>query len=75
MTVEEKRRRILRWLGERGDGTVNEFVRQHGLYVNSWAPTFTYLKRDGLIEATGLFRETQYGSPANVWRVTDKELP
>lgn len=65
-----RKKKVLYWLLD-GSGTVDEFVRQHNVYVNSWAPTFTHLFQEKLIRATGDTRLTQYGASANIWQITD----
>lgn len=62
-----KRERVLAWLQKR-PGTVDEFICETGLYINSWAPVFTHLYKDGLIRPDGQ-RVTSHGGVANVWVV------
>ena len=54
--------------------TPDEFVSHEGVYVSSWAPLFTYLKRDGLIQRTGERRTTAHGRKAHVYRLTASGL-
>lgn len=70
LKLDEKDLRILRYLAQR-PSTVDEFLSETGLYVNSWAPRFTGLRGAGLIERTGETRLTRYGSAAAVNRLTE----
>lgn len=62
----------LRTLDRFGPMTVNEFCTWGGrdLYVNTWAPIFTHLKDEGLVERTGERRRTSHGAMAWVLRIT-----
>lgn len=51
--------------------TVDEFVTERGWYVNSWAPTFTRLRKRGLVKRTGSMRRTSHGALAYVIGLTD----
>lgn len=56
---------------DRNPMTVDEFLRAGwGVYVNAWAPTFTNLKQDGLIQMTDEKRLTRWGKPAHVHKIT-----
>lgn len=64
---EDKSKVVLDWL-RKTPGTVDEFIRETGFYVNSWAPTFTRLYQRGRIRPVG-HRTTSHGGTANVWEV------
>jgi hypothetical protein len=66
----ERRRRILAFLDSRGwEGATNdEGWRALGLPTpNSYAPTITHLRREGLVVWKGEHRDTASGNPAKVW--------
>ena len=73
MAVNQKEQIVLRTLS-RGPLTVDEFVTTNKLYVNSWAPTFTHLRKEGLIRRTGEKRATAHGSEAHVLEITTPGL-
>lgn len=60
---------VLTALESEGPMTVDEFVTRRGLYVNSWAPTFTALRKAGRIRRTGERRPTSHGAEAFVVEV------
>lgn len=70
MSEQGKRREILAALAV-NPMTVDQFVTASRLYVNSWAPVFTHLRKEGLVERTGEQRPTVNGSKAHVLRLTD----
>lgn len=70
MTLDDKAIEILKAIDRAGDLTVDEFVSSRGLYVNSWAPTFTKLRQNGLITRTGEKRRTSHGAEAFVLTLT-----
>ena len=75
ITLAELNRReqvVLQALAERGPMTADEFVSPAGLYVNSWAPTFTHLKDYGLVERTGQKKVTKHNGIAFVIAITDR---
>lgn len=65
----EKELRVLAWLND-GPSTVDSFVSSQGLYVNTWAPVFTYLKKHGLIKRSGVRLPTSHGSLAHELQLT-----
>lgn len=72
--MRDKRLGILRYLADEGPATVDEYLAETGLYVNSVAPVFTALKDEGLIRRTGEERVTRYGGTANVLAITSLGL-
>lgn len=71
-TFNEKEVVVLRYLAKR-DTTVDEYLTKRGdLYVNSWAPTFTRLLNEGILERTGEKRRTRNGGSACVHRIVRK---
>jgi hypothetical protein len=67
----DKTTTVLRALANEGPQTVDEFVTRRGWYVNSWAPTFTKLRKAGLAMRTGDQRSTTHGARAHVIAATD----
>jgi len=64
--LSAKEVRVLRSIGRAEMGlTVDEFVVNNNLYVNSWAPVFTRLFQRGFTQLAGQ-RETVRGTLANV---------
>jgi hypothetical protein len=57
---------VLKALADEGPQTVDEFVTKRGWYVNSWAPTFTELRKVGMVKRTGEMRATSHGAQAHV---------
>jgi DNA-binding PadR family transcriptional regulator len=68
---KDKAHTILAALDEQGPMTADEFITRRGLYVNSWAPTFTALRKHGLVARNGEKRATTHGSEAYVIEITD----
>lgn len=62
---------VLQALANEGPLTADEFVTRRGWYVNSWAPTFTQLRKAGLVARTGQKRKTVHGAEAFVIEITD----
>lgn len=52
--------------------TADEFTTSRGWYINSWAPTFTGLRKRGLIYRTGEQRVTVHGARAFVVAITEE---
>lgn len=52
-------------------GTADEWWEEHPEVktINSIAPTFTYLKKEGTIERAGSRRPTRNGGEATPWRL------
>jgi hypothetical protein len=63
---------VLETLAHKGPTTVDRFVGSNELYVNSWAPTFTGLRKRGLVRRTGHTEFTRQGALAYVIEITDK---
>jgi hypothetical protein len=57
---------VLKALADEGPQTVDEFVTKRGAYVNSWAPTFTGLRKAGLVHRTGGMKRTSHGAKAHI---------
>lgn len=69
--LPEKYITVLRALLVEGPTTADEFVRDRGWYINSWAPVFTHLRQYGLAARTGEKRKTRWGAEAYVIAITD----
>lgn len=65
----DREQAVLRTLRNQGPMTVDAFVADN-LYVNTWAPVFSRLKRAGLIDRTGERHFTRYGGTAHVLGIT-----
>lgn len=68
---KDKAHVVLTALAEQGPMTVNQFVETRGWYVNSWAPTFTRLRKFGYVQRTGDKLPTSHGASAFVIAITD----
>ncbi|WP_405056996.1 hypothetical protein OG474_30200 [Kribbella sp. NBC_01505] len=66
----DKTTAVLKALADEGPQTVDEFVTRRDAYVNSWAPTFTELRKAGLVTRTGAQRTTSHGAVAHVIAIT-----
>lgn len=69
---QDRANTVLRALLEKGPMTADEFVTRSGVYVNSWAPTFTKLRKHGLVARTGDKRATSHKASAHVVQITDE---
>ena len=69
--ITEKALVVLGALDRSGPRTADEFVTARGWYVNSWAPTFTQLRKAGLVRRTGERRTTSHGAEAYVIEITE----
>lgn len=72
--MKHKEEVVLAALKDNGPMTADEFVTRRGWYVNSWAPTFTGLRKQGLVRRTGERRKTRHGADAFVVEVTEAGL-
>ncbi|TCC19933.1 hypothetical protein [Kribbella sindirgiensis] len=72
MTLTEKAGVVLKALADEGPQTVDKFVTRRQAYVNSWAPTFTALRKAGLVQRTGKQEATSHGAKAHVIELTGK---
>lgn len=61
---------VLKALADEGPQTVDEFVTKRDAYVNSWAPTFTKLRKADLVERIGMQRATSHGAKAHIIAIT-----
>ncbi len=65
---------VLKALANEGPQTVDKFVTSRGWYVNSWAPTFTELRKAGLVKRTGAMGRTTHGAKAHIIEATPNGL-
>lgn len=69
--LNDKERVVLARLADEGPMTADAFVTSRGWYINSWAPSFTQLRKGGLVARTGEQRTTSHRSKAHVITITE----
>ena len=67
-----KRAQILEALIREGPMTADAFISSRHLYHNTWAPIFTALREEELIERTGDRGITSHGAEAWILEITDE---